>query len=133
MKTYNLLPSSFSNLFDEVLGSEILDRNIVYHQPKANIIENETAYSIELLVPGYEKEDFSLSINENKLNVEGKATIEDKKFKQNEFTIKNFSRSFYLPDNINKEKIEATYEQGILTLIIPKKEEFTKKIEIKIK
>ena len=108
MKTYNLLPSSFSNLFDEVLGSEILDRNIVYHQPKANIIENETAYSIELLVPGYEKEDFSLSINENKLNVEGKATIEDKKFKQNEFTIKNFSRSFYLPDNINKEKIEAT-------------------------
>ena len=132
MKTYNLLPS-FSNLFDEVLGSEILDKNITYYQPKANIIENETAYSIELLVPGYKKEDFSLSVNENKLKVEGNVTNENKKFKQNEFTITSFTRSFYLPDNINKENIEATYVQGILTLTIPKKEEFTKKIEIKVK
>lgn len=132
MKTYSLLPT-FTNLFDEVLGSEILDRNIAYFQPKANILEKETSFELELLVPGFEKENFSLSIDKNNLIIEGKIQNDKRDFKQNEFIIRSFKRSFILPENIDLNKIEASYTNGILKLNLPKKEVFVKKIEISVK
>ncbi|MEM9982457.1 MAG: Hsp20/alpha crystallin family protein, partial [Bacteroidota bacterium] len=94
---------------------------------------------IEVAVPGLKKEDFNVEINENILTVssEKKAETEQKeegRYTRREFHYSTFSRSFTLPKNVDAEKIEANYSEGILNITLPKLGEVkqpTKNITIK--
>ena len=132
MKTYDLLPN-LTNMLDEVLGSEIMDKRNFVFQPKANISENENSFHISLLIPGFDKKNISVSTEQNKLIIKGEIEASKTSFKQKEFNLYNFTRSFSLPEHIDLKSIEAYYNNGILDVTIPKKEEFTKKIEVKVK
>lgn len=106
--------------------------------PAVNIKETKENYTFEVAVPGVNKEDLNLSVKNGLLTIssEKKEEKEDKKedYTRREFSFNSFSRSFSLPEHIDEDKIQASYDKGVLNLLIPKKEanedHKNKKIEI---
>jgi len=94
--------------------------------PAVNITEQKNEYHVSLAVPGLKKEDFKIDIDGNILTIssekEESREEKEKKFTRKEFSYSSFSRSFTLPEEINREKIEASYEDGVLNLTLPRKE-----------
>ncbi len=98
-----------------------------YPTASVNIHESDEAYHLELNAPGRNKEDFILNVDRGVLTIsyEHKEQPEQKNYKtvRREFTYKRFKRSFTLDEKINTEAIQARYENGVLKLLLPKKEQ----------
>lgn len=111
-----------SGLFD--FDNELWNRNV--NVPPANIIENEKEYKLELSVPGFKKEDFNIDIEQGILTISSEqkeeSTKEEKNYSRKEFSFSSFSRTFQLPENTDENAVSAKYDNGVLQLIIPKKE-----------
>ena len=94
--------------------------------PAVNITENKDSYLVSLAAPGMKKDDFKIDVDGNMLTIssekEESKEEKDKKFTRKEYNYSSFSRSFALPDEINREKIEAKYEDGVLKISLPRKE-----------
>ncbi len=94
--------------------------------PDANIVENDKNFKIELAAPGLERKDFKVEVNNGILTISGEKEEEKKEdtknYRRREFSYNSFRRSFTLPDNCISDKIDAKYENGILRLLLPKKE-----------
>lgn len=126
------MPSLFNDFFrpwDEWFeGGGLTSR--VLNVPAVNITENKDEFMVSLAIPGMKKEDFNIDIEGNMLTIssEKEETIEEKedKYTRKEFNYSSFSRSFSLPDEVNMEKIDARYVDGVLKLSLPKKEEAKK-------
>lgn len=128
-----MLPTVFDDFFkpwNEWFdnGSSFFGRTMT--MPAVNIVENKEDYMVSLAVPGMKKDDFNIDVEGNMLTIssekeENKEEKEDK-YTRKEYNYSSFSRSFTLPDEVNKEKIEAKYEDGVLKLMLPKKEEAKK-------
>jgi len=97
------------------------------YKPAVNIYENDEAFSLEFMVPGRSKKDFVINLENEYLTVSAEAKQENdaasKGYSRKEFTCCAFSRSFTLPDTVKTDKITAAYENGILTITLPKKDE----------
>jgi HSP20 family protein len=96
--------------------------------PSVNIKESDEDFEFEIAAPGLSKEDFRLELNNDLLTISSERENnnemkEGEQFTKREFSYSSFTRSFTLPDTADGEKIEARYENGILRLLIPKKEE----------
>jgi len=134
MRNQNWLPSLFNDFFDdEWRGIQRKHASV----PAINIIESENAFCVELAVPGTTKEDFKVNVNadnelvislEKRSETEDKEGNEQKKGKRHgtylrrEFTYTSFQQSFSLPDDVDRERISAKVENGVLTIELPKKE-----------
>lgn len=98
--------------------------------PPVNITENKDQYMVALAVPGMKKDDFKIDVDGNMLTIssekEESSEEKDKKFTRKEYSYSSFNRSFTLPEEVNREKIEAKYEDGVLKLVLPRKEEAKK-------
>ncbi|OSZ77621.1 heat-shock protein Hsp20 [Chitinophagaceae bacterium IBVUCB2] len=98
--------------------------------PAVNITEAKGDFLISLAVPGMKKDDFKIDVIGNMLTIssEKEETKEEKEkvFTRKEYNYSSFSRTFTLPEEINKEKIEATYDDGVLKISLPAKEEAKK-------
>jgi len=124
-------PANFNFLVDELLNGFPAhwgkDQVHNHFAPAVNIHETTDGYHVELNVPGRNKEDFKVSIDNSLLTIafEQKETVENKDYKtlRREFSFKSFKRSFTLDEKVNVEAIQAKYENGILKLYLPKKEE----------
>jgi HSP20 family protein len=95
--------------------------------PAVNISENERQYEIDLVVPGFKKEDIKIKVDDNMLTVSAETKTESKEedkreFTRREYNYSSFTRSFHLPDNAKDDNIDAHYEDGVLTIKIPKTE-----------
>jgi len=94
--------------------------------PAVNIKENDKNYEVELAAPGYDKKDFSISLDHGLLTVSAEKREEKEQKEDNytrrEFGYSSFSRSFNLPTNTNEEHIDAKYIDGVLRLTIDKQE-----------
>lgn len=121
------LPGIFNDLF----GNEWVDKSNVT-APAVNILETQDDFRIEVAAPGMTREDFKVHINEDNelvISMEKRSgqKEEDKKHKgtylRREFSYSQFQQSLILPDNVEKEKIAARVENGVLTVDIPKKKE----------
>lgn len=133
MKTVNKnsiwLPGLLDNfLFDNKLDA-FKNNYETFSIPTVNIIENLPNFVVELAAPGLQKEDFTIEVEEDTLKISSKK-VEDKieetndsSFIRREFNYKSFERSFKLPENIKVEDIQASYENGVLRVTIPKMEE----------
>lgn len=95
--------------------------------PAVNIMETTDDYQLEFNVPGRKKEDFKITVDKNLLTVSFEKSEEQKEetkqFIKREFVTQSFTRSFTLDEKINADDINAKYENGILMLTLPKKEE----------
>ncbi|MES1213950.1 MAG: Hsp20/alpha crystallin family protein [Bacteroidota bacterium] len=98
--------------------------------PAVNITEHKDEYLVSLAAPGLKKDDFNIDVDGNILTVssqkEENKEEKEKTFTRKEYSYSSFSRSFTLPEEINKEKIDAKYEDGVLKISLPRKEEAKK-------
>ncbi|MBP7809938.1 MAG: Hsp20/alpha crystallin family protein [Bacteroidia bacterium] len=115
-------PTFFNDVFDNLLKEEK-----VSWMPAVNIMERENDYKIDLAVPGLDKKDFNIEVENNMLVVSGERKeekVEEKdKVTKREFHYGSFKRSFTLPEIADVEKINASYNNGVLSVSIAKKEE----------
>jgi HSP20 family protein len=127
---FNLLDNFFEREF-----SELTEKNCGF-LPATNIIDKKEAFELELAVPGMKKEDFKISLENNFLTIsseiECKKPEEDSTYTRKEFSYCSFSRSFTLPKTVNTETINAQYENGLLKISLPKKEELINKVQKEI-
>jgi HSP20 family protein len=134
-KNRTLLPTRVSDFFNNgTLFPTLLDleRDLFDFDggsllvPNANIVENDKDFRIELAAPGLERKDFKVEINNGILSISAEKEEEKKEdrknYKRREFSYNSFSRSFVLTDNSLVDKIDAKYEDGILRILLPKKE-----------
>lgn len=119
-----LFPAVMDELFKDWMGgTQIMHRMV----PPVNIRENESSYLVELMAPGMKKEDFNIELDNDLLTISSEIKQEnnqdDGKYTKREFTYSSFRRSFTLPETIKEEDINASYQDGILKINLPKKEE----------
>ncbi|WP_418498360.1 Hsp20/alpha crystallin family protein [Flagellimonas sp.] len=95
--------------------------------PKVNIKDNEGEFELELAVPGMKKDDFTVEVDNDVLTISSEIKSENEEKKDNytrkEFSYSSFKRAFTLPETVDGSKIDAKYEDGILKLTLPKKQE----------
>ena len=108
-------------------------------KPATNIFETEKDFKVEILLPGFKKEDVQLNYHENVLTVKVELPEKEEgqeqeyKFQHREFGVYSFERKFRIPKTVNYDNIEARFENGILELVLPKKEEALPKPPVEIK
>lgn len=139
---HGLLPR-FSNLWEDFFGKDIMEPG--WRQgsstPAVNIEEKEGTFEVSMAVPGMQRNDFKIEVDNGVLNVsstrEEKQEEKDKegRYTRREFRYHTFSRSFTLPEAIDEDKIAAEYKDGILSIHLPKKEpshrQLTRQITVK--
>ena len=130
MKFSNPLPTFFDRFFENDLF-DWSNRNYSLTNttlPSVNIKEKQDAFEVDVAAPGLTKNDFRLELNNNMLTISSERKVEnetkeDEMFTKHEFSYQSFTRSFTMPDYADNENITATYDNGILHVAIPKKEE----------
>ncbi len=127
----------FNNMFNN-LERTFPQENISSFIPTVNTREDDSAYYIEVDLPGVKKEDIEITTEDNVLTISGERKVRDEVKEDDYYKVESvygtFSRSFTLPENVDVNKIEAKNENGVLEIVIPKKVEEDKKpkkIEIK--
>lgn len=131
--------SGVPSIFDDFFSKALWDWNNSNFSmtgttlPAVNILESADEFQVEMAAPGMEKKDFKIELENNILTIssERKKEDEDKEgdnFTRREFSYQSFQRTFTLPhDVVDADKINARYENGVLKLLIPKKEEAKQK------
>ena len=133
---------AFGTFFDDFFSKDLFnwnDKNFADFGntlPSVNVKETETNYEIEMAVPGLKKEDFKINIDRNILTISSESQTENeerdekKNYTRREFNYQSFTRSFTMPsDIVDVEHIEAKYDNGILKLAVPKRENAKKEVK----
>ncbi len=120
----NSFPFVMDELFKDLMGGTQYVNKVTV---PVNIKETENSYLVELMAPGMKKEEFNIEIDDDLLTISSevkseKTEGEEGKFTRREFSYSSFKRSFTLPETVKDEEINASYENGILKITLPKKE-----------
>jgi len=122
-------------LFDDFLTRDLFDWGFKNNSftnttiPAVNIVENNEGFTVEMAAPGMNKQDFSIELNNELLTISSQKETqnelkEDDRYTRREFSYQSFQRTFNLPKSVvDESKIKAKYEDGVLRVLIPKKEE----------
>ncbi|MCK5817576.1 MAG: Hsp20/alpha crystallin family protein [Candidatus Marinimicrobia bacterium] len=119
----------YNNLFDNFLGGSLLDSEAcesVDWSPRMEVEESENAFFLNVEVPGMKKKDIDISIKESVITISGEKKAKEHKnesaYYLNEVRYGKFSRSFKLPGNVDIDKIKGSWNEGVLTVEVPKTE-----------
>lgn len=129
IKKTDRLPFLFDDFFTtDWLGGTVNTNKISFNTPAVNVKETDEDFTIELAAPGLAKEDFNIELDNDVLTISSevkseKETVNEGKYTRKEFNYSSFKRSFNLPDTIEVSKIDASHNNGILAVVLPKKEE----------
>ena len=121
-------PARLADIFDNMFtkSMEDIDKKNCDCVPSANIIENDKSFEIMMAVPGYNKEDIQIELENNVLSIfndKGQDEEKEIKYTRREFGIGTFRRSFTLPRIVDAAKISADYKNGVLSVTLPRIEE----------
>lgn len=124
------LPTVFDDMFKtDWLGGTTSVNSIGTSIPAVNIRENEDSFIVDVAAPGKSKEDFNIELDNDVLTIsaeeksEKETTENNGRYTRKEFNYTTFKRAFSLPDTIDSAKISAAYNNGVLEIALPKKEE----------
>ena len=130
MRNSAWLPTVFNDIFDNTF---VPKANCT--APAINVKENDKAYTVELAAPGMKKEDFNVHINDEgnliiKMEQKQENKEEDKntRYLRREFSYTKFEQTLISPDDVDKNKISAKVEHGVLTVELPKEVETKAKV-----
>jgi len=119
----------FDNVFDNFFNNDLINSA----SPSVNVKESTDKFTLDVAAPGMKKEDFDIKVDQNLLTVcaEKEESEEEKEeqYYRKEFSYSSFSRSFQLPENIEKDKIEANYKDGVISINLPKNENAKQKAQ----
>ncbi len=123
-----------TSLFDSIFNDQMMPtfyRSAAGGCSNVNILDNEKDITIEITAPGFKKEHVNIDLNNDVLTVsakvEEKNQEEEKNYIRREFCSREFSRSFSIPNYLDQEKVTASQDNGIISIVIPKKEQAIKK------
>ena len=123
-----LMPLVFEDFFkpwNQWFDDSSLVRRVT-NLPAVNITENEDHYTVALAAPGLKKDDFKIDIDGNIINIssekEETKEQEDKKYNRKEYSYTSFQRSFTMPEDVKQDAIDARYQDGVLTVTLPRTE-----------
>lgn len=126
----NWLPSVFDDMFKtDWLGGTTNVNSIGTSIPAVNIQENEDNFTVAVAAPGKTREDFKIELENDVLTIsseekkENETSEKNGRFTRKEFSYSNFKRAFSLPETVDSEKISASYNNGVLEINLPKREE----------
>ncbi len=126
-KRDHFFPTAWNNLFESNFLNTPTPSYRGLTSPAVNIKENEDGYAIELASPGMKKEDFKINLNQDLLSIsvdkEKNSEEEKDNYTRKEYSFSSFSRTFTLPDAADTDSINAEYTDGILKVLISKREE----------
>jgi HSP20 family protein len=132
----NQTPATFSSMLDR-LFNESMGATLRVFTPAVDVAEDERAYEIQLALPGMKKSDFKIDLVDRKLTISGERKREEKKegknFHSMETQYGSFKRVFFVPEDVIEDSVEARYEDGLLSLVLPKKEKKVSKATIEVK
>lgn len=125
---------TWTNFFNDILNHDWNDLSLRnYSQsnttlPSVNIKESENNFEVEMAAPGMDKKDFKIEVEKGVLSISSEVQTDNQEkesehFTRREFSYQSFCRSFSLPTSVDSDKIFAKYENGILKVVIPKREE----------
>ncbi|MCJ8167528.1 Hsp20/alpha crystallin family protein [Pontibacter sp. E15-1] len=130
------MPNSFSTMLDRFFNESVNSRGLSEFTPHVDASETEKGYEMQLALPGVKPEDIQIDFQEGKLTISGERKLERKedgrRYHMLETQYGSFSRSFFLPDKIDPDKISAHFEDGILQVHVPKDEHKTMRRQINI-
>ncbi|NLP58337.1 Hsp20/alpha crystallin family protein [Lutibacter sp. B1] len=127
---------TWSNWLDDIFNRDLpsvltSNFNTGITLPKVNIKETADAFVVEMAVPGLKKSDFHIDLDNQVLSISAEIKDENEQKEENyirrEFGYSSFKRIFTLPESVNNDKIDASYKEGILSILLPKKEEAKQK------
>ena len=119
----------FPSLIDDFINNDwnVKVPSLSTSMPAVNIKELDSQFEIELAVPGKRKDDFEIEVENGILSIssteEEKQLNENGKFTRREYSYTSFRRSFTLPDSVDPTKIDASYKEGVLQVLLPKHKE----------
>jgi HSP20 family protein len=129
-KAYGMVPKTFGGILED-MNRLFYDDNWSNTTAPVNIKETDNAYELYVIAPGLAKDDFKINVEDNVLKISfehnEEAKEQDGKWLRNEYRHRSFKRSFTMNDTINAEAISAKYNDGILNIVLPKKETTEKK------
>lgn len=136
VKNRHSLPSLFSDFMSPAtllsrdfwdIESGLIPKRLGITMPTANIKETPKEFLVELAVPGLNQKDFNIELDNHTLTIsaekEQREVKEDEEYYQKEYSFNSFCRTFSLPENIKDEQVKASYQNGVLTVSIPKEKE----------
>ncbi len=134
-RTVRDLQREVDSIFDQFFGRGSDDDTSTVWAPRTDLSETDDAFRIRLDVPGMTKDDIAINLQNNTLTVSGERSSERQKdgeeYVRVERAFGTFHRTFTLPDAVDPDRVEATYDEGVLTINVPKTEKSTRRqIEI---
>jgi HSP20 family protein len=119
----SFFPSPFNSLFENVFSTE----GMVSRVPSVNVYETDHEVVLEFSAPGYKKDDIKIELEKDLLSISGEIkneqTDEKRSYSRREFQMSSFKRSFTIPEIVDTDKINASYEDGLLKVSMPKRDE----------
>ena len=134
----NRIDREMNRVMNSFFGSSAYDNGCDHDfMPRVNVRENDDMITLTFEVPGMDKGDIKIVVEDNILTISGERKFTDEKSEDNfvraEICSGSFSRSFTLPDTVDEQKVSADYKNGLLEVTLPKKEEKKpKQIEVKV-
>jgi HSP20 family protein len=132
ISTQKGLSSWVDNFFENGLGTGLLSNfNTGITLPAVNIKDNAEEYILELAIPGMKKSDFNIDLDNKTLSISSEVETENEEknntYTRREFGYSSFKRTFILPDTVESDRVKAKYNDGILSVTLPKREEAKQK------
>jgi HSP20 family protein len=134
----SMIPSNLMNAFDSFFNDQAgkFERN-VFFTPRTDVVEGAAAFNVSITLPGLKKDEISIAVDGDTLTISGERKMKDELKEEKVHLVESFygkfSRSFNLPENVDKQNIAAELVDGILNLSIPKVEVKETKTSITIK
>ena len=133
----DLIPQPFSAMLERIMAEGGHPKNkFTSHTPQVDIAETDKHFEFEVALPGLKKEDIQIDFQEGRLTIAGERKFSDEMKDKNYHTLETrygtFSRSFMLPDNVAPDAIEASFENGLLQIVVPKDEKKVMKHQLAI-
>lgn len=135
----NYSPVSFRSFVDRFFNDDFQNggNEQSSFSPQVDISETDAQFDIDFYIPGVEKDQVNIDLNDGRLTVSGERKFEKetngKNYRSVESSFGSFTRSFQLPENIDQESVNASFENGVLRIVVPKDEKKVAKRSISIK
>lgn len=133
----DMMPQSFSTMLDRFFQDSMAGRGRVNaFSPQADAYETDKGYQIEVALPGMKRDDIKVDFQQGRLTISGERQFKneqsDRRYHMVESSYGSFQRTFQLPDTVEPRQIQASFEDGVLRVMVPKDEEKTMRHQIQV-
>ena len=134
----DMMPGSFSTMLDRFFNDSLASRGrVASFSPQVDAYETENGYEIEAALPGMKREDIKVDFHQGRLTIAGERQFRNEQNQRRYHVVESsygsFRRSFQLPDTVDPSKIEASFEDGVLHVTVPKDEQKTMRHQIQVR